>query len=766
MKKILKPKEVVYSFNVNYKKEIDGSFILPQYEEVYKEIKTALLLNSYGYNIYVIEEFCKERVKHIIDYASHILKGKKPPKDICYVVKEDSKEPIPLVVENGHGIKLKETLERVQNEYAETVFKFYNALDNKEKEELITVIKDRRSKIVEDLVELSKSFGFDIKVGEDGFTFVPLMEGKEMTEDEYDNLSEEKKQEILARVKELKISANNILERLRNMSNSEIDRIKEILRDFLKNELLEIKEEIKDEFKEDEEILKYFKDILYNIEEEIIDNYSISYEDDEEKIKEVIFKYDINVVVDNSKAECPPVIYEEDPSVSNLLGSIEYENHNNMYVSNVDSIRVGSLVRANEGCLILRASSLLSNSQAYYYLKKSLITETVDLDYNRGYLELFTLGSLKPVPLKVKTKVIIIGDYETFELLFNYDKEFKNIFRVKGEYKGILDINENIKSVFINEVEKYIKENNLTQITTDGLKEIAKYLSRKAENRNKLYFDYDEIANLLLLSDCKAREAGRNKIEAEDIVQFAYKVEEIEKEYVKLFEENKILLEVSGSKVGQINALSVINLGYTSFGKPTRITCTCWNGEGKIIDAQRESSLSGKIHTKGINILKGYINNLNGGVKKLPLDFNLSFEQLYGLIDGDSASAAEAIAIVSALCKIPIKQNIAITGSINQFGVIQPIGGVNEKIEGYFKVCALKDKVKGKGVIIPLSNVKELVLSKEVEKAIKERKFTIYAVEYVEEAMEIIFDMEEINIEKVKGLIEQQYEIYNSENKN
>ncbi|GAA0767538.1 AAA family ATPase [Clostridium subterminale] len=756
MKRVLKPSEVLYDFEIVEDREIEGEFILPQYKDVYNRIKTSLLLNGEGYNIYLVDEFCKDRVKHITSYVKHILMDGKPPKDICYVIKGNAKEPVPLSVNNGYGNKLKKIVDKIQEFYAESIFKFYNGIDNKEKEYLISAIKDRRSKIVGDLIKLSREHGFDIKTSGDGFTFIPLVDGKEMTEEEFDNLKEEEKFDILNKVDELKINANDILEKLRNMKNNEINRIREIMDNFFKEEIKDLNIVIEEEFKDDSEAKAYIHYLITEIKGELEENYSINYEDDEEGIRDIIYKYDVNVIVDNSEVTYPPVIFEEDPSVSNLFGSIDYENHNNIYVSTVKSIRAGSYVRANGGCLVLRASSLLSNSQSYYYLKRAIISEKVDLDYNRGYIELFTLSSLKPVPMPINTKVIIIGDYDIYDALYNYDKEFRTIFKTRADYRGILKAENKVKTVLLKEINRLAKENKVEPITSSGIREVAKFLSRKAENKNKIYFDHDELSNLIIQANYRAVEESREFIDGDDIEKIAYRKETIEREYLELYDEKKLLIDVTGSKVGQINGLSVIDTGYTSFGKPVKITCTCFKGEGKVIDAQRESNLSGKIHTKGINILKGYINNINGGYKTLPVDFNLSFEQLYGVIDGDSASVAEALAIISALCKIPIKQNIAITGSINQFGQVQPIGGVNEKIEGFFEVCKIMDDIEDKGVIIPLSNKDNLVLSRGVERAIFEGKFKIYTIETVEDAMELIFDAEEISMDNIIDLISKQ----------
>lgn len=762
MKRVLKPSEVLYDFEIVEDREIEGEFTMPQYKDVYNKIKTSLFLNAEGYNIYLIDEFCQDRVKHIIKYVKHILKDGNPPKDICYVIKENPKEPVFLFVNNGYGNKLKKMVDKIQEFYAESIFKFYNDIDNKEKEQLINTIRDRRSKIVGDLIKVSREFGFDIKTSGEGFTFIPLIDGKEMTEEEYDNLKEEEKFDILNKVDELKVSANDILNKLRNMKDDELNRIREIMDNFFKEEMKELSIEIEKEFKDDSEAKEYIYYIITEIKGELEENYSINYEDDEEAIKEIICKYDVNVIVDNSETKHPPVIFEEDPSVSNLFGSIDYENHSNIYVSTVKSIRAGSYVRANGGCLILRASSLLSNSQSYYYLKRAMISEKVDLDYNRGYIELFTLSSLKPVPMPISTKVIIIGDNDIYDALYNYDKEFKTIFKTRANYRGILKVEDSVKAVLLREINKAIKKNNIKPITSSGVREIAKFLSRKAENKNKIDFDHEELSNLIIQANYRAVEDKKEFVDGEYIEEIAYKKETIESEYLELYDEKRLLLDVAGSKIGQINGLSVIDTGYISFGKPVKITCTCFKGEGKIIDAQRESNLSGKIHTKGINILKGYINNINGGYKTLPVDFNISFEQLYGVIDGDSASVAEAVSMISALCKLPIKQNIAITGSINQFGQVQPIGGVNEKIEGFFEVCRLMDNIENKGVVIPLSNKDDLVLSREVEKAIFEGKFKIYTMETVEDAMELMFEGEEINMNKIREIISNQCNEYES----
>ncbi|WP_291582912.1 AAA family ATPase [Clostridium sp. UBA6640] len=764
MKRKLTPKEVIYNFEFGGISSKRGKCILPQYSEAYKKIKTALEIDKEGYNVYLVDDYSMDKVKTIIEYIENVLKYRDKPDDICYVVKNDEKKPIPIFVSNGLGKKFKTTLEEIQSSLIEYTFEFYNNSISKEKEKLVDTIQKKRNEIINNLIVISKSSGFEIKSNDGGFTFIPLNDGREMTEEEYEDLDSDKKELMISKVNELKLKAKEILEELKLMEVNELEKIKGIMYDYLNEKLEDKREEYKKVFYRDTEVIEYLEYVCDSIVTYLIDNYSINYDDDEEKINEIIYKYMINVIVDNSEQNSPPVIFEEDPNLNNLLGSIEYENHNGIYVSDVSLIKAGSLIKANGGCLILRVNNLLSNPQAYYYLKKALLSEKVDLDYNKGYLELLALSGLKPKPINIRQKVILIGDYETYDLLYTHDEDFKKIFKIRTEYNPILDIDKNVKGALISEISSFSSANNIMTLTDEAIKQIAKCLSRKAENKNKIYFESHELNNLILLANNKVKEENRNTIDGKDIIDIAYEEELIEKEILQTYEEGKTLIEVTDSKVGQVNGLSVIDTGYVSFGRPIKITCISYKGEGNIIDAQRDSNLSGKIHNKALSILKGYISTLNGGYTKLPVDLHLSFEQIYGIVNGDSASIAEVICMLSSISKIPIRQNIAVTGSINQFGEVQPIGGVNQKIEGFFKVCKTIDTIENKGVLIPASNKEDLVLCEEVEMAIKEGKFSIYTMKSVEDAVRVLLDKPAINFDKVTKAINKEIEKYNDKN--
>ncbi len=761
MHRELTAEDIIYKFQFKNLNDREASCDMPEYNEVYKKLKTALEIDKEGYNVYLIDDFSKDKLEEIIKFVKENLKHKEKPMDICYVIQEEEKYPKVLFLCGGKGKILKDMLEKIQKIYSDIISEFYTDSSNKEKEEIIDNIQNKKSDLISKLLKISEDEGFTMKATQNGFTFIPMKDKEEMmNEKDYEKLEGEKKEQILNKVITLKNNAQKVLKELKNMELAGIKKIRVLMDEYFNIKTKDIKKEYLEEFKENKDTIEFLNNVCSDIETNIKEVYSISYEDDEEEINDLIYKYVVNVLVDNTLNDIPPVIFEEDPSINNLLGSIEYENKNGVYFTDVSLIKPGALLKANGGCLILRANSLLNNSSSYYYLIKSIISGKIDLDYNRGYLELLSLNGLKPEPVKFNEKILIIGDYNTYDLLYNYDEDFKKIFRVRAECKSVLEIDEETKKYFFTKISNICKDNNLNPLSEDGVAELAKFLSRKAENRNKFYIDDCELNRVLIISNNRAEGDKRNEIEKEDIIHTVYTEELIEKEIAENYKENKIFINVKGKLIGEINGLSVIDTGYFSLGKPIRITCCCYKGDGNIIDVQKESNLSGNIHNKAISILKGYISNLLGGYEKVPVDFHLSFEQLYGKIDGDSASVAEVIAIISSLSKIGIKQNIAVTGSINQFGKVQPIGGVNDKIEGFFKICKIKDEIKGKGVLIPESNLDSLVLNKEVEEEIKNGNFHIYSMSCIKDAVEVLMGGENFGYNEIMDELSKELKKY------
>ena len=760
MKRELTPQEVVYNLDFSSRNCNDDHEVLSEYDQVYKNIESLLNIKKSGYNLYLMDSVSKEKLNNILDYINGILKKKSKPKDICYVTNRDLRCPKPLFLSNGRGESFKEIVEEIKNSYFDKIFDFYNSSVNKEKEDILDEVQRKRNTYITDIVDLAKQDGFQLKATSSGFAFIPLKEeGEAMTEKEYDDLEVSNKDDIVNKAAKLKVIAEEVLEKLKDIELDSIEILKEIYLEYLNEELEELKNKISSDFKDESEALNFLNNMYYDIKDEIMEAYSMSYEDDEDKIGEILSRYAVNLLVNNKDREYPRAISEEDPSITNLIGTIEYESHNGAYSTDMSLINAGSLLLANEGCIVINASSLLSNNGSYYYLKKTLISQKLSYDYSRAYLEYISLNGLKPEPINIDVKVILIGDYSTFNALYQYDEDFKKIFRIKVEYNPYTSIDDNIKKSLCNLIKNIQQDNNLLPFSNSAINEIGKYLSRKAGSRKKILMDDFIVDKVLVLSNDIAEKKQIKEITEEEIKEVIYEEELIEKEVIESYKENKMMVKVRDSIIGSINGLSVIDTGYYSFGKPMRITCVCSRGSGKIVDIQKENNMSGSIHMKSISILRALMSKILDPYRRLPIDFQLSFEQTYGYLEGDSASVAETICMLSAMAKIPIKQSIGVTGSLNQFGEVQPIGGVNEKIEGFFNVCKAIDTIKGKAVLIPEINKDEITLNSEVEEAISRGDFKIYTMENINDAMEVMFDNVG-TIEDILAKIENELETY------
>ena len=738
---------------------------IPEITSAYEKIKRAISIDEEGYNLYRIDSFSKDKLENLTKFIENLYKSAEAPKDICYATINDPKRPEPIFLTNGKGAKLKETIENIKNSYYEVAMEFYNTSSESEKDSIIDEVHSKRTNYIGELMEMAKIDGFDVKATNGGFAFIPLKEGEAMTEKEYDELSEENKDSIVLKASNLKKKAEVVLEKLKDIELTSMKRLKGIYAEFMDIEMEDEKEDCLLNFIDDDDAYEYLEKVFYSIEKELVDCYTMNVEDDESDINEVLDKYDISVLVDNTNNKNPRVIYEEDPNVTNLFGNIEYENHNGLYSTDLSLINPGSMLQANEGCIIIRLNQLAMNNYSYYYLKKTLMSGKVNIDSSRGYLDIISINGVKPKAVPVNVKVILIGDYESYDILYNADEDFKSLFPIRVEFSNYVK-NQPIKGKVLKD---YIldrgKKHYINKVSDDAIKEIIKYLSRVAECRDKICIEDKNIDRLLILANNIVELDGREIISDKDIRNVAYEKSLIEDEILEMYEDSKIILTLSGEKVGSINGLAVLSSGYFTFGKPMRLTCVACKGEGKILDIQKESNMSGSIHEKSINILSGLLSNLIIPYEKLPVDFHLSFEQTYGQIDGDSASVAEILCILSSLSKVGIKQNIAVTGSINQFGEVQAIGGVNEKIEGLCKVCKLLDDTKDKGVLIPASNSEDLVLNKEVEEAIEKGEFHIYTMENLQDAIEVMMLDNKTSYKDLFKIIEKEVEKYKGKSK-
>lgn len=522
-----------------------------------------------------------------------------------------------------------------------------------------------------------------------------------------------------------------------------------------------------DEHEDNKKAVKY----LYNIKKDILDNI--------DKFKEIqgnqpqnftqLFsmsraageffnRYKVNLFIDNSDLEYAPVIMETNPIYNNLVGHIEYKSQMGALTTDFTQIKAGGLHLANGGYLIFQMKEILSKPASWELLKRALITNEINMDNQNRLMGTAITSSLKPESIPLDIKVIIIGDEYTYSLLYNYDEDFQKLFKVMATFDVEMKSDEDNTRNLVEFIAKHCSKDDLKHLDKEAVIRVMEYSTRLSGHQKKLSTRFNKIVEILHESDIWAdideSEIVERKHVEKALEKKKYRSNMYEEKLNEMFLEGTILIDIEGKKVGQINALAVIGTGEYAFGKPSRITASVFAGEEGVINIERESKQSGNLHDKGVYILSGYLGQRYGRYKSMGLSIGIGFEQNYSIIDGDSASSTELYAILSSMSGIPLKQNIAVTGSVNQKGEIQPIGGVNEKIEGFYELCKLTGLTGDQGVLIPRKNMKNLMLGKDVIESVEKGEFHIYAIENIGEGIEILTDktIEEIDVKVMEHL--------------
>ncbi|HPZ65601.1 MAG TPA: ATP-binding protein, partial [Bacillota bacterium] len=465
-----------------------------------------------------------------------------------------------------------------------------------------------------------------------------------------------------------------------------------------------------------------------------------------QNVEQAEIRYKVNLVVDNRETCGSPVIYETNPSYYNLIGRVEYENRLGMIVTDLTMIKGGAIHRANCGYLILQARDVLSSPQSWEALKRVLKTREIRIENIGEQYGLMAMSTLRPQPIPANLKVIMIGSPLIYQLLYHYDEDFRKLFKVKADFDSEMDRNQDNIYRMAGFISTHCQQENLRHFHREAVARVVEFSARLAERQDKMSTRFNEVVELLYEADAWAERDGSDIVKAEHVdkalEEKIYRCKKYEQKISEAVERGLILLDVEGEKIGQINGLSVIDLGDYQFGRVSRITANTFLGRRGIINIERESQLSGKIHDKGVLILSGYLGMRYGQQVPINLSASLCFEQSYQGVEGDSASAAELFCLLSSLAGVPLKQSLAVTGSVNQKGEIQPVGGVNQKIEGFYNACKVKGLTGDQGVIIPAQNRKDLMLSEEIVTAVREKRFHIYAISTVEEGLALLTGME------------------------
>lgn len=468
-------------------------------------------------------------------------------------------------------------------------------------------------------------------------------------------------------------------------------------------------------------------------------------EDTEESIAKSFEKYNVNVILDNSATEYPPVIVETTPSFVNLFGTIEKKlEQSGIWTTDFRFIKGGSLLKAHGGYLILNALDIFSETGVWKALKRVLLHRKLEIQPMDSYFQI-SQTILKPEPINIDVKIILIGDQDIYRALYFQEEDFRKIFKINSEFDYETELNDIIIGYYTRFIAKICEEEQLQHLDKSGVASIIEFAVANAGDRSRITLRFSDVADVIRESSFYARQASSKLIRSKDVEQALekrrWRNSLLDEKIRNSILDGTVLIDTEGSRIGQINGLSVYSTGLISFGKPTRITASVGVGTSGIMNIEREADLSGSSHDKGLLILSGILRNRFAHSHPLSLSASIAFEQSYGGVDGDSASSTEIYALISALARVPIRQDLAVTGSINQQGDIQPIGGVNEKIEGFFEICAARGLTGTQGVLIPVQNVKDLMLHKSVVEAVKKKKFHIYPVSTIEEGIEILTGM-------------------------
>lgn len=756
--------------------EVDEIDMLGQ-DKALEALDFGLKIDDKSYNIYLAGSTIQNKATFIEGYIKEQAKSLDTPDDWCYVYNfKDPSMPIPIRLKAGKGKILKDQMESFIQDFGKELTKQFDSLEFQlQKTKITNHYKEKSENLMKQMKLDAQACNFETQVTDKDIYFIPVLDGEKLSEEMFDELSKEEQDDIIEQSEVLQQHATKVLKAVRETQRRADEKVKKLQTDIalilLRDHVLDLIEEYND----NEDVTTYLK----LVEKDIVDNINqwIDEEDEEEGLLSLLpslykssdgdhkKRYEVNLMIDNSETEGKPVVYGINPSFYNLIGKIEQESELGSTKSDFTKIRPGILHKANGGILILELEELLVHAYSWYIIKLCLKSGKIHYKEIKDSTTLST-ECLRPVPMPLDVKIVLIGKRRHYYLLKDLEPIFGELFKMMVFFPYDAKKTDKNKLKLVHFVRDFLKEKEVSDIDDEAMTSLFKFSTRQVMESDKFLSNLMPIKELLV-ECCHWAKAQGSKTITKEVMERTLKEKEqrvnyIEERYDELFDREHILIDVDGKKIGQINALAVLDYGDHAFAKPTRITATAFKGKAGIINIEKESNMSGSIHDKGVHVLTGYLGNKYAREYPLSLTCQICFEQSYSGVDGDSASSAELYAIISSLSEIPIAQNMAVTGSINQFGDIQSIGGVTLKVEGFYHLCKERGLTGDQGVIIPYQNVKDLVLKDEVLEAVRDGKFHIYPVTHVDEALELLLGQEANLIHKT---IEERLEVERQRNK-
>ena len=731
--------------------ELSGMQEFAGQERALAALELGIGIAGRGYNIFVSGLTGAEKLETLRRWVQQRAATAPTPGDWVYVHNfHHSDAPRAIYLQAGDGNRLSQMMQDLVKTLREELPKaFRQEAFDKEKSLLIEKYNNRAQELNEQFAALARSRGFTVQAGPRGHVyFIPVINDKPLQRPEdFAALSEEERREIERRQQELATEMERIARKQQEIMREMEEDIREIERRFCENLLVPILSRIEKEIA-NEEVNAYLEEVKANILNNLDD-----FKDSQASVmafpfapphreRDPFLEYDVNVMVDNTKTQGPPIIVESAPTYLNLFGTIErVVDRFGRVVTNFTRIKSGSFLRAHGGYLIFSLEDAILEPAVWKVLKRTLRSGRIEMETYEPFA-LFSASGLKPEPVQISTKVVVLGSPYLYHLLYNWDEEFHEIFKIRADFNPVMRLDSEHLNTYAQWIANLCTEEALPHFDPSGIERLIEFGARRAGDREKVSASYAEIADLAREAAFWARKEDSQRVSARQVEKAlqnrVFRSNRIEEEIREMIANGTILVDIDGKKVGQANGLSVLEIGSYAFGRPSRVTASVGMGQAGIINIERESKLSGSIHDKGVLILAGYLRNRFGQNQPLALSASLCFEQSYGGVEGDSASSTELYALLSRLSNIPLRQDIAVTGSVNQWGEIQAIGGVNEKIEGFYDVCRVVGLTGKQGVLIPESNVRHIVLREDVIEAVAGGKFHVFPVRSIDEGLAIL----------------------------
>ncbi len=712
-------------------------------------VRFGIAIRREGYNIFALGP--QGTGKHsVVERCLRECSSSQPtPSDWCYINNfDDLRKPLAIALPAGSGVRLRDDVDELIEDLTNAI---PAALESEEHRARLADLEheegDVQDTAYQALAVKAEAQKVQMLRTPGGFVLAPAPDGKVLEPEQFDKLSRDEQKKLESTVQDLQKELQAIVEQIPWRQKLFRDRVKALRREVLQHAIGHLLSQIKDKYLQVIPVLNYLesveKDILERVNEfQQVEESPLAPSEEPATLSIVLAEYKVNLLIDNSSTQGAPIVYEDHPSYHNLIGRMEHESEMGALTTDFSLVKAGALHRANGGYLILDAQQLLEQPFAWEGLKRSLYARSIRMESLGEMMSLISTVSLEPEPIPLDVKVILLGNRTLYYLLYEADADFAELFKVCADFDDDLERTQESCRLYSRFIASVARNEDLRPLSRTAVARVLEHSVRMAEDTERFTMHVRSMTDLLREADFRAQAGGKSGIDVEDVDLAIEKRRErsdrLRSRTLDEIRRGTVLIDTTGAITAQVNGLSVIEMADVRFGQPARITATVRLGRGDVINIEREAELSGPIHSKGVMILTAFLGDRFAREQPLSLSASLVFEQSYGIVDGDSASIAETCALLSALSGVPIRQGIAVTGSMNQHGQAQPIGGVNEKIEGFFQVCADRGLTGDQGVLIPDANRRHLMLRHEVVQAVEAGQFFVGTYRNIDQAVEVL----------------------------